>query len=196
MQQLAELIPLLLFFGSFFLKGHTLVLGPVQVTFDGFMSATVVFMIATAVVAAALWLKHGYLEKRLAFLTAIVLVTGGLTLAFHNSHFLMWKPTLFNWGIALALLGSRLLFGASLMKLTLGKQLALPDVAWTRLDVLWFCNCVFVGSINLYVAYHFSEAAWISFKLYSAIGFTLLLSLATAAIVAPYLSNDATPEKP
>lgn len=194
MQQVAELIPLVLFFGTYFLKGQVIQAGPVEIVFDGFMSATLVFMIATAVVAVAVWVKQRTIEKRLLFLTLIVLVMGSLTLAFHNNQFIMWKPTIFNWGISLALLGSRLIFKNSLMKLTLGKQLALPDVAWLRLDLLWFFNCLIVGSINLYVAYQYSEATWITFKLYSSIGFTVFLSIATALIVAPYLSQqDETP---
>lgn len=193
MQQVAELIPLVLFFGTYFLKGQVIEVGPVTLVFDGFMSATLVFMIASAVVAIAVWLKHRTIEKRLLFLTLIILVMGSLTLAFHNNQFIMWKPTIFNWGISLALLGSRLVFKNSLMKLTLGKQLALPDVVWLRLDLLWFFNCLIVGSINLYVAYQYSEATWITFKLYSSIGFTVALSIATAAIVAPYLSQDDSP---
>ncbi|TNF36433.1 MAG: septation protein IspZ [Gammaproteobacteria bacterium] len=190
MQQAAELIPLVFFFGTYFLKGHVIELGPLTIAFDGFMSATLVFMIATTVVAAAVWLKHRHLEKRLMFLTLIVLIMGSLTLLLNNSHFIMWKPTIFNWGISLALLGSRLAFKQSLMKLTLGKQLDLPDKAWWRLDVLWFFNCLIVGFINLYVAYAFSEAAWIAFKLYSSIGFTILISLATVAVIAPYMPHD------
>ena len=56
-------------------------------------------------------------------------------------------------------------------------QLSLPAVAWRRLNSLWVANFVVVGALNLYVAYRFSEAAWVSYKLYSAIGFTLLPAL-------------------
>lgn len=193
MQQLAELIPLLLFFGTYFLKGESIQLGSQEFVFDGFMSATLVFVIASAVVAIAVWIKHRHIEKRLLFLTLTIIVMGTLTLALQNSHFIMWKPTVFNWGLALALLGTRLIFKNSLMKLTLGKQLNMPDTVWWRLDLLWFFNCLFVGSLNLYVAYQYNEATWISFKLYSSIGFTVLLSIATAAIVAPHLSHDESP---
>ena len=36
-------------------------------------------------------------------------------------------------------------------------------------------NFFIVGGLNIYVAYQFSEETWVSYKLYSAIGFTLLL---------------------
>ena len=48
-----------------------------------------------------------------------------------------------------------------------------------------------VGALNLYVAYGYSEAVWVSYKLYSAIGFTLLLTLITAAMMGPYLREQA-----
>jgi intracellular septation protein len=33
---------------------------------------------------------------------------------------------------------------------------------------------MFVGSINLYVAYSFSEAFWVKFKLFGMLGITLI----------------------
>jgi intracellular septation protein len=48
-----------------------------------------------------------------------------------------------------------------------------------------------VGGLNLFVAYRYSEAFWVSYKLYSAIGFTLLLTALTAMLMAPYLRDEA-----
>ncbi len=41
------------------------------------------------------------------------------------------------------------------------------------------------------VAYRFSEATWVSYKLYSSIGFTLLITLITVAVLSPYLKEAA-----
>lgn len=197
MQQLAELIPLLFFFAVFFLKGHTLEIGPLLLRSDGLMSATLALVIATVVVAAALYIKHGRLEKRLAFLSLLVVVMGLLTLVLQSSHFIFWKPTVFNWGMALAFIGARLIGRRSLLALTLGAQIRVPEPVWQRLDWLWIGNFTLVGSLNLWVAYSFSEAAWVSYKLYSAIGFTLLLSILTATLLAPHLpGNENTPPAP
>ena len=63
---------------------------------------------------------------------------------------------------------------------------------WTRLNLLWTANFIVVGALNLFVAYRFSEAFWVSYKLYSAIGFTLLLTILTAVLVSPHLqAQDA-----
>lgn len=187
MAQLAEALPLIFFFGAFFLKGHTVSVGSWSFQFDGFMSATLVLMVATAVLASALWLKHRQLEKRVIFLSLIILVTGSLTLFFHNSYFLMWKPTIFNWGLALAMIGSRIFSKRSLMQVTLGKQLSVPDRVWWRIDLLWICEATIVGSLNLYVAYRYGETTWITYKLYSSVCFMLLLSVLTTMLLAPYL---------
>ena len=72
----------------------------------------------------------------------------------------------------------------------LGSQLKLPQLIWTRLNVLWIGNFSLVGALNLFVAYRFEEAVWVSYKLYSSIGFTLTLMLLTVAIVAPHVKDD------
>jgi intracellular septation protein len=51
-----------------------------------------------------------------------------------------------------------------------------------------------VGALNFVVAYSFSEATWVAYKLYSAIGFTLLLTIVTAITVSPHLREDAPVE--
>ena len=51
-------------------------------------------------------------------------------------------------------------------------------------------NFTLVGGLNLGVAYGFSEATWVSYKLYSAIGFTLLLTILTALLISPHLKDQ------
>jgi len=66
----------------------------------------------------------------------------------------------------------------------------LSAVIWKRLNVLWVTNFVTVGALNLYVAYQYEEAFWVSYKLYSSIGFILLMMLLTVMIVAPHLRSE------
>ena len=72
----------------------------------------------------------------------------------------------------------------------LGSQLKLPGLAWLKLNKLWIANFIIVGALNLVVAYGFSESAWVSYKLYSSIIFTLLITLFSAIILMPYLKAD------
>ena len=120
---------------------------------------------------------------------------GGATLVFHNQMFIQWKPTIFNWALALAFGGSQFVGDKNLMERTLGSQIHLPKPVWTRLNLLWVANFLIVGGLNLVVAYGFSEQAWVSYKLYSSIGFTVVLTILTALIISPHLKDDAAKEQ-
>ena len=190
MKQLLELLPLVLFFGAYQMDGDTLTVGGWSHTFDGIFSATAVLMISTALT----WLISSLLEKRndkrLMWMTLAVLLFGAATLILRDQRFIQWKPTAVNWLLAAVFLGSQFIGKRTVIERVLGNQLSLPRPIWTRLNVLWIGNFALVGALNLFVAYRFEEAVWVSYKLYSSIGFTLALMLLTVAIVAPHVKDD------
>jgi intracellular septation protein len=190
MKQLAELIPLLLFFGVYQLKGTTIAIGSWSHTLDGIFSATAVLIMATVLQVVLTWLITRELEKRLLWLLAAVSLFGGATLVFRDQTFIFWKPTVFNWVLALAFAGSHFYGERNLMERTLGSQIQLPKPVWTKLLWLWAGNFTLVGSLNLFVAYRFSESFWVSYKLYSALGFTILLTIITALLIAPHMHEE------
>jgi intracellular septation protein len=197
MKQLAELVPLLLFFGTYQMKGTTIALGGWSHTLDGIFSATAVLIIATALQVLLTWLLTRKLEKRLLWLLAAVSVFGGATLFFRDQTFIFWKPTVFNWVLALAFASSHFFGERNLMERTLGSQIQLPKPVWSKLLWLWTANFALVGSLNLFVAYNFSESFWVSYKLYSALGFTLVLTIITALLIAPHMhEEESTPTDP
>ena len=190
MKQLLELLPLVLFFGAYQMDGDTLTVGSWSHTFDGIFSATAVLMISTALT----WLISSLLEKgndkRLMWMTLAVLLFGAATLILRDQRFIQWKPTVVNWVLAAVFLGSQFIGKRTVLERVLGSQLSLPRPIWTRLNVLWIGNFTLVGALNLFVAYRFEEAVWVSYKLYSSIGFTLAVVLLTVAIVAPHVKDD------
>ena len=193
MKQIAELLPVALFFVVYQLDGQTAEWGQFRYQFDGIYSATAVLMIATVMQLVVTRLITGYIEKRLLWLAIAVIGFGAATLFFRNQLFIQWKPTIFNWALAAVFIGVKLLGGKTAMERALGSQLSLPEAAWNRLNGLWIANFLVVGGLNLYVAYGFSEATWVSYKLYSAIGFTILLSVLTVLVIMPWLrEEDAT----
>jgi intracellular septation protein len=197
MKQLAELIPLVLFFITYQMKGTTVEIGTWTHTLDGIFSATAVLIAATVLQVILTWFLTHELEKRLLWLLAAVSIFGGATLVFRDQTFIFWKPTVFNWALALVFGGSHFFGERNLMERTLGHQIQLPHAIWTRLLWLWACNFAVVGSLNLFVAYQFEEAFWVSYKLYSAIGFTLVLTLITAFMIAPHMrEEDAEASEP
>ncbi|MCB1675751.1 MAG: septation protein IspZ [Halioglobus sp.] len=190
MKQLAEFLPIALFFIVYQLDGQSVAVGGWQYTFDGIFSATAVLMIATVAQVLLTYALTRRLEKRLLWLLLAVLLFGGATLVFRNQMFIQWKPTIFNWVLALVFGASQFIGDRNLMERTLGSQIHLPHPVWTRLNLLWVANFAIVGGLNLVVAYGFSEQTWVSYKLYSAIGFTLLLTVLTALLITPHLKDE------
>jgi len=195
MRQLAEFLPIALFFIVYQLNGDTLELGGWSYTFDGIFSATAVLMVATVLQVAITWLVTRTVERRLLWLLLAVCLFGGATLVFRNQMFIQWKPTIFNWVLALVFGASQFIGEKNLMERTLGSQLELPHGVWARLNLLWVANFVIVGALNLVVAYGFSEETWVSYKLYSAIGFTLVLTIITALMIGPYMKEQEATDK-
>lgn len=190
MKQLAEFVPIALFFIVYQLNGEAVSLGSWSYTFDGIYTATAVLMIATLVQVGLTYALTGEFEKRAMWMLLAVLVFGGATLILRNELFIQWKPTIFNWALAIAFGVSQFIGDKNLMERTLGSQIRLPKLIWTRLNLLWVSNFAIVGALNLVVAYGFSEATWVSYKLYSAIGFTLALTILTALLISPHLKED------
>jgi intracellular septation protein len=190
MKQLAEFVPIALFFIVYQLKGESISLGGWEYTFDGIFTATAVLMVATLLQVIITYAITREFEKRLMWLLLAVVVFGGATLVFRNQMFIQWKPTIFNWALAIAFGASQFIGDKNLMERTLGSQIHLPKPVWTRLNQLWVANFAIVGALNLVVAYGFSEETWVSYKLYSAIGFTLLLTILTALLISPHLKEE------
>ena len=190
MRQILDLIPLILFFIAYKMDGQSLELLGYSHTFDGIFSATAVLMIASTVQVAMIKLLTGTVEKQLLWLFAVVVVAGSATLILRNDLFIQWKPTVFNWGMAVVLLASLFIGKKSLLERMLGQQLQLPKLAWLRLNQLWITNFTVVGALNIYVAYNFSQAAWVDYKLYSAFGFTLFLMILTMVIIFPHIKDQ------
>ena len=193
MKQLLEFIPIALFFIVYQLDGDTLSIAGWEHEVDGIFTATAVLMVATVLQVILTWLITREFEKRLMWLMLAVLAFGGATLVLRNELFIQWKPTIFNWALAIAFGASQFIGDKNLMERTLGSQIRLPRPVWTKLNLLWVSNFAIVGALNLVVAYGFSEATWVSYKLYSAIGFTVVLTVLTAIMISPHLKEE-TPQ--
>lgn len=196
MKQLLEFAPIALFFIVYQLDGETIAIGSWEYVVDGIFTATAVLIAATALQVLLSRLLSGSWEKRTIWTFVAVALFGGATLLLRDQTFIQWKPTIFNWGLAIVFLAFQLFSDRTLLERTVGQQVPAPAAAWRRINLLWIGNFAIVGALNLYVAYGYSEAVWVSYKLYSAIGFTLLLTLLTALMMSPYLreSEDAAAE--
>jgi intracellular septation protein len=171
MKFLFDLFPVILFFAAFQLWG---------------------IYVATGVAIAATFAQIGWLALRgkridamLWASLAIIVVFGGLTLALHDKTFIQWKPTVLYWLFAAVLAGGALA-RRNLIKAMMSKQIALPEPVWAKLNWSWVGFFAFMGAANLYVAYNFSESAWVNFKLFGGLGLMLLFVLAQGLVLSRY----------
>ncbi len=160
MQLLVDYIPIVVFIFAYFYK-------------DIFF-ATGVLMAVMPVVLVLQWLMTRKINKIYAASTVLVLLLGGATLAFRNPTFLYWKPTVLNWLIAAVFLGSQWIGDKTVVQRMLGNAAELGPDQWIRLNQIWVVFFIIVGGVNLYVAYTFSEAFWVKFKLFGMLGITLV----------------------
>lgn len=160
MQLFVDYIPIVVFVVAYFYK-------------DIFV-ATAVLMAVMPVVLLLQWLLTRKVNKIYAVSTALVLILGGITIAFRNPTFLYWKPTVLNWLIAVVFFGSQWIGDKTIVQRMLEKAAELTPEQWVRLNQIWVTFFFIVGGVNLFVAYNFSEAFWVKFKLFGMLGLTLV----------------------
>ena len=218
MKLLFDFLPIILFFVSFKYAegnkewaaalatsqlGFLVAGGQVGVEEAPVLLATAVVIVATMVQVALLKLRGRKVDVMLWVSLVLVVVLGGLTIYFRSETFIKWKPSGLYWAMGLAFWLGPLLFGKNLLRVLMGEQLQLPAPVWQRLNFAWIAFFALMGLLNLWVAYSFSTATWVNFKLFGGIGLMLLFTLAQGLYLSKYLeppapasSGDAGPNKP
>lgn len=125
----------------------------------------------------------------------LIVVLGGATILLHNPTFIFWKPTALYWCMGTALLVARHILHKEPLRALLGKEIQLPDAAWGKLSWAWVVFLFALGVLNIVIAYQFSEAFWVKFKVFGTTGITLLFALAQGLWIARLAQNteDAPP---
>ncbi len=177
MKLLFDFLPIILFFVAFKL--------------GGIYVATATAIVATVLQIAWVWLRGRRVEPMLWVSLVIVVLFGGATLLLHDETFIKWKPTVLYWVFALTLAGGQLVLRRNLIRSLLGSQLELPDAAWVRLNWSWAAYFGVMGAANLWVAYNFSTATWVNFKLFGSLGLTLVFAIVQSLLIARYLPSKA-----
>lgn len=190
MKQLLEFLPLIIFVVVYQMSGTTLSLRSSEYTFDGIYTATIALMLATVLQVLIVKLVWGLVEKRLLGVAGAVIVFGGATVLLRDPVFIFWKPTVFNWALAGIHIFWHVVLGKCFFQELLPDEIEMPNHAWTRVTLVSTCHFFMVGAVNLYVAYNFSMDTWISFKLWSAVLFTILWAGVIGVIIGPYLRED------
>jgi intracellular septation protein len=174
MQFVGDYFPLLLFFVAF-------------KVWDIYV-ATAVAIVASIVQIAYFRWRRGKVEVVHWLSLAIIVAFGGATLLLHDETFIKWKPTVLYWLFGAILAVGRLAFRRNLIAVLL-KDLSLPDPVWARVTWVWTAFLAGMGAVNLYVATHYSTAAWVNFKVWGGMALFFVLAIATVASVARYLPD-------
>ena len=184
MQTLLEFLPVVAFVGAYWLTDlHT---------------AIAVIMMAVVVQMGLMWLLTRRISRMTLISSALVISMGGLSLALQNDLLFKWKPTILNWLFAVVFLGSRFLGSKTITQRMLQSvaniELPLQPADWHTLNLMWVIYFLLAGSANLYVAYNFSEAFWVNFKLFGLLGMTFVFIVIQAAWLSRRANSSQSSE--
>ncbi|MDX1344709.1 MAG: septation protein A [Sedimenticolaceae bacterium] len=163
MKLLFDLFPVALFVIAYFLS-------------DIFV-ATGILILATVIQVVWLKIRDGVVPRIHLVTLGLLLFFGGLTIALQDPLFIKWKPTIVNWLFAAGFLVAPLFGGKTLPERMMGSNIALETEQWKRLNLAWVLFFLLLGILNLAVAFNFSEAVWVNFKLFGLMGLTVLFAL-------------------
>ncbi len=167
-----DLFPILLFFAAY--------------KFASIYEATAVLMAATVVQSLVMYRLDGKLATLQKVTLALILVFGTLTLVLHDDRFIKYKPTLLYSCMAFGLFVSQVFFKKNFLKTMLGSQVNLPEANWQTLSLAWIAYCIFMATLNAYVAYSFSTEDWVNFKIWGYV-FPLIFIVGTGLYIAKHV---------
>jgi intracellular septation protein len=181
MNVLFEFLPLILFLAAFLYKG--------------IYFALIVLMIAMPIGLLVKYVRTKIFDKMYFWSTVFLLIAGALTLYFRNPYFLFWKPTIFYWVIAIVFFGSFWIGEKLLVQRFFGLVEGIPleritRPQWSRLNLVWVLFFIAAGILNIYVAYNFSEATWVKFKVFGLMALTFVFMLAQTLWIARLIGGD------
>ncbi len=201
MKLLFDLFPVILFFASFKYSeknpelaaswvGSLLGSAAVDIKQAPILLATVVVILATIAQIAWVHFRHGKVDKMLWISLGLVVVFGGLTLAFQNEAFIKWKPTILYWVFAVSMAFATLVLKKNPVRALLGEQLTLPDPVWGKVTLSWIVFFLFMGALNLVVAFNFPTDVWVNFKLFGGMGLLLVFVLGQGVMLSKYVEEE------
>ncbi|MBX6421687.1 MAG: septation protein IspZ [Nevskia sp.] len=175
-----DLLPALLFFAAYLWRG--------------LYTATAVLIAACFAQLLVTWLRTRRVHRVQLVVALAAALFGGLTLALRDPAYLQFKPTAIYLLFAAALLVSQFFGDRVLLARLAPKRLALPEAVWRRVNLAWGLFFVLCAALNLYVAAHFSLAAWVRFKVFGFTALTFAFMLAQAPFLARYLEPESERE--
>ncbi|MCG3200488.1 MAG: putative intracellular septation protein A [Gammaproteobacteria bacterium] len=156
--------------------------------------ATAVAIPASLLQVTAHRIMYRRFDKGQLVTLGLLVVLGGATLLLQDERYIMWKPTAVYWLFAAVFLGSQFIGARPVAERMMGHVMAAPRRIWLRVNAAWVVFFTVLGFLNLYVAKHYSEAAWVKFKLFGVLGLLLLFALAQTVYLSRHSELKEVPK--
>ncbi len=179
MKFLFDLFPIILFFIAFKVAD--------------IYTATIVAMVAT--IGQILWVyyRHRKIDAMQWVSLVMIIVFGSLTIFLHDKTFIQLKPTALYWLFSSALLVSAHFFNKNWIQVLMGKQIQLKTErsysVWHQLNHAWALFFFFMGALNLYIAFEFSEETWVNFKLFGSTGLLIVFVIIQGVWLSKHMEH-------
>lgn len=179
MKQFLDFLPVIVFFGLYFAGGRDIIL------------ATWGIIAACALQVTATWVLWRRIERMHVTVFVITLIFGGLTIFLRDDIFIKWRPSIISFVLAGVLLLGQFLRNRNLlqrlcealMRSGLGFVIQLTGRDWLVLNLAFVLYFLFIGGLNLWVAYTFSTDFWVNFKLFGLTAIQFLFYIAAFVFV-------------
>jgi len=195
MKQLFDFFPVLIFVIVYFIT-------------KDIIFATLILIAASGAQLSLDWVRRRTVEKLHLYTFLVLLVLGGLTVIFRDENFIKWKPTVINWILALVMIGGQFIGNKNiiqrmvegLINKTPNLSINIPDSKWLPLNLTWAAFFVFLGCVNIYVAYNYSTDTWVTFKLVGMTGINMIFLIGQFLYLSRFIEEtneevEGTPDK-
>ncbi|MCR5536917.1 MAG: septation protein IspZ [Succinivibrio sp.] len=159
--KLIEFLPLIAFFTAY------------KLTSDMILAAAIV-VISCLISTALEYLITRSLSRMQVFLTGAVLLFGIPTVLLNDPDIIKWKVTVVNLILALAIAVCLYGFRRNPFSYLFGKEIPLPEEAWSKMAVWWCGYFVFAAMLNIVIAFYLpaifgideasAEHLWVDYK--------------------------------
>ena len=181
MQLIADFLPLLFFLGAYL--------------YGDLYLAVKVLMVAMPIGLVLKTVATRKLDKVYLGSTIFLLVMGTATVLFRNPLFLYWKPTVFYWVMAAVFIGSQWIGERTIAERMFSKVGELPTEKWQTLNLAWAIFFAAAGVANIFVAYTYSEAFWVNFKVFGLTAITFAFAIGQAIWMTRSMRDPDTREE-
>ncbi|QCI18253.1 septation protein A [Buchnera aphidicola (Aphis nasturtii)] len=171
MQKILNLLPIITFF--IFYK-----------TYDIFIASK--FLIITSGLTCILhFIFYKKVDKINLISFILISILGSLTILFHNSQFIKWKITIIYMFFSIILLISQFYEKKPMIQKFLEKNIKLSSIYWKKINFFWALFFLFCSILNIYIAFCFSEEAWVNFKVFG-LSILMLFSIVITSVYINY----------